>query len=166
MYVRAFVGLALLALGCSGTSGVETVCPSGRVALCQDPADTLSCCQEFKCADGRIVPCSSLARAECQTQVCERVVEFDGGVPDAGMPDGGPGGAGGTGGPAGTGGTGGDPGTGGVGGMGGSAGAGGQGGAGGVGGGAGVGGNAGVGGMGGGAGAGAGGMGGSAGTSM
>ncbi|MGB5813372.1 MAG: hypothetical protein WBG86_22745, partial [Polyangiales bacterium] len=87
--VRAMMcAFAALVAGCSSASGIETICPSGKVALCASPADTLSCCQEFKCADGRIVPCSSLARAECQTQVCERVVEFDAGVPDAEVPDG------------------------------------------------------------------------------
>ncbi|MDH3727532.1 MAG: hypothetical protein OER77_08385, partial [Myxococcales bacterium] len=86
LYARVLVGIAALLVGCSSASGIETVCPSGKVALCADPSDTLACCQEFKCADGRIVPCSSLARAECQTQVCERVIMFDAGLPDADVP--------------------------------------------------------------------------------
>jgi len=153
MVLRARWGVLLLVIGCSNGAGVETVCPSGRIALCAESSDVLTCCEEFKCADGRIVPCSSLARAECQTQVCELVVVFDGGLPDGSV---------GTGGSGGSAGRGGGPGTGGMSGMGGMAG---NAGAGGVAGGAGAGGaggaagNAGAGGA-----AGAGGMGGSGGS--
>ena len=150
LYVRALLGMAVLLIGCSN-AGIETVCPSGRVALCSDPTDLLSCCQEFKCADGRIVPCSSLARAECQVQVCERVIVFDAGLPDADVPDGnvGTGGSGGTGGVGAAGGIGGVGGMGGAGGAGGIGGVGGAGGAGGAAGGGGVGGAGGAGGTGG-----------------